>query len=252
MPHPAAPWPPGWGQHYPPLLPPGAQPPEDTARRNRRTVEAIAVVLAIVVLTGVAFVLGNRDTLLHHAKAAVGRQAQSPASPAPTFLVHDGDLSRYVLAAPAGSRPWKTRPTSEKLDLQAAAEHSGDQAGAVELLQRAGFVRGFARQWIDDTYMIVEVRLLRFGTAEQATRYRLSYAVADSLGGWGDGHDVPGIDYAKAFIKTEPDGNGYIGSLAVADAGDAVVIVVAYQRPPGTIDVPNRLLTAEYAKVSQR
>jgi hypothetical protein len=163
--------------------------------------------------------------------------------------VHGTDLQPLLVPVPASSRPWKTEPTNQTLDLEGASAFAADPSRGAEVLRRYGFERGVVRRWISGTGTIVELRLIQFDSTDDAGDYYTSFELDNNLGGWKDEARVAGIPEAQSFVKPATDKSGYQMELSFAQAGDIVVVIDSNQLAPAVESVGNAILASQYARL---
>lgn len=254
----------GWpGGPQPGYFHPGMPPQKPPASRAAVIVTIVAIIVILACLgfgTVVFFTLRHDDSL----DRAEGRPSAAPAAdpfstgdpsdptgdpgavPGATFAAHTGDILQFVLPYPDEAYIWDGVKADERLNLAGAAAGFAKPAEGKAALQRYHFTDGYTRRWIDGDDDYLTLRLLRFTSPGDGDNFTNFYIDSNQSTGWGDPQPVPGVDQAVGFVQPKKTKNGLQHSLAVGDAGDIVVIVLADQPAPADPSVPDDLLTDQF------
>jgi hypothetical protein len=213
---------------------PAVAPPPPPRRQGRtRLVVAISTAVTVTVAICVGLALVNKH----------------PAQPAgtPQTRTHDQVLTAYLSPAPADSHPWRTKPSSELLDLDGMAQLGANPTARAGLLRRYGFQRAAIGRWVSSIGSIVEIQLYQFDSTTDASNFFRADVLADTIGSWGSPTGYGGVPGAQTFTKSTIDNSGYAESLDVASAGDLTVAVVILQHPPAVASEGQSILADQYA-----
>jgi hypothetical protein len=280
---------PGYQQpaYYPPAQQPVQQPaqpgyggpgypgtgyaPAPAGGSNRAVVMVLMVALVVILVgggIGVAVVLAKKNnppsasgstgtggTGTGGTGSASASANPSPSdSPSPTAAtIHTGDLRRYLIDPPSGSRNW-TNPlgTDRNLSIDQASELSSDKAARKRMFQQYNFAKGAVQCWIaSGSTSIVDVRLYQFDTEDHANSF-FKENIEATGGGYtaANTNSVPGVPRAESYSNPKKDDQGLVNVIAIGVKGD-VVFVVSLGEKADTIDLdlPNSLMLKQYQKL---
>jgi hypothetical protein len=180
-----------------------------------------------------------------------GSQGQASHRPSPA-ATHQGDLRKYLIAAPRGSQPWpKPLGTTRKLSLRQAAHLSTDSKARHTRLSKDHFVQGAVQCWIAKSGAWVDVRLYQFGSAALAQDFfHTDIAASSSTTPAADQSRVIDVPGARAFADAKPDSDGYLSVLVIGVKGDVVFLVdMAEHSTTAHLGTPDRLMHGQYSKL---
>jgi hypothetical protein len=234
--YPGGPYPQGYW--YPP-------PPQPPRRRTGLVIAVVgaAVALALVVAVGLIWVGGR----------VIARKPLTGATTAPTSQTggrtHPGALTGYLLTPPANSRPWKTKPTNDVYDLDQTAALSTNPTARAGVLRRFGFQQTAVVRWISSVNSIVEIRLYRFDSVDDATNFYREDTTLTTTSSWGQPTAVSGTPDAWWYLNPTTDSNGYVSTLTMAASGDIVIAMFVEQYAPAEPKETTQILSDQYAKL---
>jgi hypothetical protein len=169
--------------------------------------------------------------------------ASSPAAVAPSWTpTHTGDLARFLVPMPAGAKPTKTPPANEVLDIKKAADFGVDPSAWTDMLYTWQFSRGVVRRWTvgAEEYQVVLFQFYNPANAEGFTE--LNKRGLETSTEW---RSATAATYGSVFVSTTPT-LGFNSQLAIAQAEDILVIILASTKLSTSTSVVENLLHAEY------
>jgi hypothetical protein len=142
--------------------------------------------------------------------------------------VHSGDIRFFLMPVPSDASVVGPQD-GDKLTAQNVAASYSDSSEAIKALQQLGFKDGAARSYqTGDAKYHVDVRLLRFGSADNAR----TWAAADKpMAGW-TAFGVPGYPDEKAYDIPLDASLGEARLRAVGFRGDVFFEVDVFGQPP--------------------
>lgn len=214
-------------------------------RRRKKSTVAVIVTLAIVGAVLAYSAIGA----IEFARVRDAVRSISTLPPADENGIHNRDLTSYLMPVPSDATPWKNAPTDEDIDLSNAAEVNALTELGGSRLSPYGFSQGHVRRWVNDQQTEVAVMLLQFTSVTEADRY---YAYLDDLNrqaGWGTSIPIPGVSHGEAYQWAMTDVDGNTLSLAMAAAGDTVVLVGTDETTQDSDYVCSTTLATQYARL---
>jgi hypothetical protein len=185
--------------------------------------------------------------------------ADAPTGPATkpseNNVVHNGDVKRFMMGAPAGARKWPNVKTVEALtvttataDLASLGMGVPGDLGEEDLLE-IGFTDGYVRRWIDkhDTY--VTVRIYRFDHAGGGVEFANNKVGGAESDVWGSARrNIKDDPNAASFVQPRTK-NGRQEALVVGGFSDIAILVTTRQRPPAAATVAKSVFGDEHKKL---
>jgi hypothetical protein len=237
-----------------------ASPVQSRPKKKRRWLRAVGWVAAaavIVTMTGATGYVADH----HHVHIGVYPEPASSyhASPAPIKTTppardHGGDLRRFLLPKPPSADHWVNHEAPNgTMNIKQLAFFYDDPKSGAAYLKSAGFKNGATAVWQDSAKNIVEIRLERFDTANDAYSF-----YQDDIGSVPDARDTKGTTGAPVlradrgamvFSGGKKEKDGTFTSKGIAYRGDVFVEIWVTQTAPESAALTEGLIYQQWNRL---
>lgn len=210
-------------------------------------VVAVVVIAVIAVTGGVLFALKGKNTTTTAAPSTAA--SASPSASQSSAPDHSGNLRRFLVPPPAGSKPWSDPLGSHNsfTAKQDAAQWGSAKQWRLSLLNTHDFQAGAVREW-DQLHTSVQVELFKFPLPNNAAGFFEDDTTdADYFDKPSTQVLVGNVPGGRAYYTKVKDKYGNLHAFAAATCGDVVMEIWIDQYRTSPLSYAKTLLHKQYA-----